>query len=235
MHRSPSATALAAVVAALALAAAAGALGGADLGDGPTVDSSEPATPSGGERLDSGPTEPNQPGGNGDTGCGLSCSLPTARSLLGYLSVPLSPTLLAGGAVALGLLLVASRRGTAGDGEPTDTHEVAPTDGIGGAADATTSDLGYDSPEADTVAAAFRRLRAAAVGSDSAGGNTAFDSLTPRDVRRAAVESGYDPEAVTTVVRAFEAVRYGDGAVTAARRRAVEDALAALDPEVSAA
>lgn len=234
MHRSPSTTALAALLAALALAAAAGALGSADLGDGPSVDSDEPAPSTGSERLDDGPTAVNQPSGSGDTGCGPPCSLPTARSLLGYLAVPLSPTLLAGGAALAGLLLLAARNGAAADGQPTDAPEVVSADGIGTRADATATGPEYDTPEEDTVVAAFRRLRAAAVGNDGpAGDDATIDSLTPRDVRRAAVDAGYDPEAVTTVVRAFEAVRYGDG-VTAARERAVEDALTTLDPEVAA-
>lgn len=236
MHRSPSTTALAAVVAVLALAAAAGALGSADLGGGLSVDDDRSVPPESGDQFGDPPTEPNRPSGSGDTGCGLSCSLPTARSLLGALFVPLSPTLLAGGAILAGLLLLAVQSGTAGDGQPTETAEVASTDGIGGGeATTTTSDPGYDCPETDTVVTAFRRLRGAAVDCDSTGDSAALDSLTPRDVRAAAVETGYDPEAVTTVVRAFEAVRYGDGALTAAREQAVEDALAALDPEVSAA
>lgn len=56
-------------------------------------------------------------------------------------------------------------------------------------------------------------------------------SKTATECATAAVEAGMDPEAVRTITRAFEAVRYGDGRVTDERVRRVRRALRNLDSE----
>lgn len=54
-------------------------------------------------------------------------------------------------------------------------------------------------------------------------------SKTAAECAAAAIEAGMDPEAVRTITRAFEAVRYGDGEATDERVRRVRQALRALD------
>lgn len=56
-------------------------------------------------------------------------------------------------------------------------------------------------------------------------------SDTPREVARLAVEDGMDSDAVETLTRQFEAVRYGDAGVTADRARSVDEAYSRLGIE----
>lgn len=56
-------------------------------------------------------------------------------------------------------------------------------------------------------------------------------SKTAAECATAAVEAGMDPDAVRTITRTFEAVRYGDGRVTDERVRRVRRALRDLDRE----
>lgn len=76
------------------------------------------------------------------------------------------------------------------------------------------------SPENDVDDAWLRLARA--VG-DRAGG-----ARTPREYETAAVQAGFDPDAVSQVTRIFEEVRYGGQPVTDDRRRRANDALARL-------
>jgi len=221
--RLPSTTALAVALAVLALSLGAGAFGSADLGRTP-ADEDEQLTPSGNERNGpSVPAEPNTPDGGASEGCGLLCSLPTARSLLGAVFAPLTPVVVAGIVLLGGVLaLVVGRERRASEA----THEESASDDppVGPEAPgnaATGADRGYSTPAGNTVTRGFRTLR-------TASGITDPETRTAREVRRAAVESGHDRGAATTVVESFEAVRYG-GVAPTEREREVGEALAELE------
>lgn len=57
------------------------------------------------------------------------------------------------------------------------------------------------------------------------------ESRTPVECARAAVEAGMDPEAVETLTRVFEEVRYGDRPVTEERRERAREGLRQLGGE----
>ena len=195
--RSPPPAALAAALAVVAVAAAAGALSGADLGAGPSLGGDTPrGTPGSGSSSGSA-------GASGDGAPSLPAVEFTARSLFGALSAPLSPPTIALGVVVIGAIAVVALRGDGDpDGGSTPTSETSqPSDSAAEGRD-TTSASTYAGPDDSVAVRAFERLAATVDPSDR-------ETCTPRELQREALDRGFDPAAVGTIVTAFERARYG--------------------------
>jgi hypothetical protein len=211
--RSPPPAALAAVLAVVAVAAAAGALSGADLGTGPSLDSDrEHGTPRSGGG--GGPAGSSGDGGTSPPGVEV-----TARSVFGFLTAPLSPATIALGVVTIGAIAaLALRRGGDPDGGSTGTSEAAQSSEHVTQGRDTDSGPNYDGPNDTDAIRAFERLVDAVDPPDR-------DTCSPREIQRAALDRELDPAATRTIVAAFERARYGCETADAD----VESALATLE------
>lgn|GEM_PF-1091515 len=191
------ATALIALFALVALVTAAGSFGGTD----------QPTLYSGTTPTEPMPTGPLPSPGSGD---GNGTNATDSRHLVDD-ETPVPPeesgdgggisTLLVAG--LLGGLLVAAVLAVLLTG---DDARAPPRDDGGDGGDPSgpptaSVDPTYDSPDDNAVVRAWRRLRDRVEGVDP--------SATPGETATAAVEGGYPDDAVESVTRGFEAVRYG--------------------------